>query len=162
MRPPRSRRRSCASSASASGCRRAPPRRAGAAPIREARPASSPRAMDGSAVVYVHGLWMLGTEGSALGSRLRREYGFELHTFRYRSVREPLGQIVETLRAMLERLSAEQIHLLGHSLGGLIILEYLRRYRLERPGRVVLLGSPLLGSRTAGRLGRIGLARPLL
>ena len=63
---------------------------------------------------------------------------------------------------MLERLQGAQVHLLGHSLGGLLILECLRRYRLERPGRVVLLGSPMLGSRTAQRLGRIGLARPLL
>jgi len=118
--------------------------------------------MAGSAVVYVHGLWMLGTEGRLLSQRLRRERGFEIHGFRYRSVSAPLGEIVEALRAMLERLPGEQVHLLGHSLGGLIILECLRRHRLERPGRVVLLGAPLLGSRTAARLGRLGLARPFL
>ncbi len=118
--------------------------------------------MAGSAVVYVHGLWMVGAEGSLLGRRLRRERGFEMHAFRYRSVSAPLGEIVEALRAMLQRLPGDQVHLLGHSLGGLIILECLRGYRPERPGRVVLLGSPLLGSRTAGRLGRVGLARPLL
>jgi pimeloyl-ACP methyl ester carboxylesterase len=118
--------------------------------------------MAGSAVVYVHGLWMLGAEALLLRRRLRRERGFEFHTFHYRSVRAPVGQIVEALRAMLEKLPGEQIHLLGHSLGGLIILECLRRYRFERPGRVVLLGAPLLGSRTAERLGRFGLARPLL
>ena len=118
--------------------------------------------MDGSAVVYVHGLWMPGGEALLLRRRLHRERGFEVHTFSYPSVRAPLEQIVEALRAMLQGLSGEPVHLLGHSLGGLIILEYLRRYRLERPGRVVLLGAPLLGSRTAERLGRFGLARPLL
>jgi pimeloyl-ACP methyl ester carboxylesterase len=118
--------------------------------------------MAGSTVVYVHGLWMVGAEGSLLGRQLRRERGFEVRTFRYHSVSEPLGRIVEALRAMLEHVPGEQVHLLGHSLGGLVILECLRRYRLERPGRVVLLGSPLLGSRTAGRLGRLRFARPLL
>lgn len=118
--------------------------------------------MGGSAVVYVHGLWMVGAEALLLGRQLRRERGFEVRTFHYHSVLDPLEQIVEALRAMLEQVPGEQVHLLGHSLGGLVILEYVRRYRLERPGRVVLLGSPLLGSRTAARLGRLGLARPLL
>jgi pimeloyl-ACP methyl ester carboxylesterase len=118
--------------------------------------------MDGSAVVYVHGLWMVGAEGQLLRRRLRHECGLDLHTFHYSSVRTPLGQIVEALGAMLQQLPGRQVHLLGHSLGGLIILECLRRHRIERPGRVVLLGSPLLGCRTAARLGRLGLARPLL
>ena len=68
----------------------------------------------------------------------------------------------QLMRYAQQQLPGRQVHLLGHSLGGLIILECLRRYRIERPGRVVLLGSPLLGSRTAARLGRLGLARPLL
>jgi pimeloyl-ACP methyl ester carboxylesterase len=118
--------------------------------------------MDGSAVVYVHGLWMVGAEGQLLRRRLRHECGFDFYTFPYGSVRTPLGQIVEALGAMLQQLPGRQVHLLGHSLGGLIILECLRRYRIERPGRVVLLGSPLLGCRTAARLGRLRLARPLL
>ena len=118
--------------------------------------------MDGSAVVYVHGLWMVGAEGQLLRRRLRRQCGFDVYTFQYGSVRTPLGQIVEALGAMLQQLPGKQVHLLGHSLGGLIILECLRRQRIERPGRVVLLGSPLLGCRTAARLGRLGLARPLL
>lgn len=118
--------------------------------------------MDGSAVVYVHGLWMVGAEATLLRRRLRRERHLQMHSFRYRSVREPMGRIVEALQAMLQRLPGEQVHLLGHSLGGLIILECLRRYRIDRPGRVVLLGAPVLGSRTAERLGRFGLARALL
>jgi pimeloyl-ACP methyl ester carboxylesterase len=131
-------------------------------PTREARQTPNKPLLDGGVVVYVHGLWMAGAEGLLLRRRLARERGFDLRAFHYHSVSAPLGQIVEALRVMLEGLRGEQVHLLGHSLGGLVILECLRRYRLERPGRVVLLGSPLLGSRTAARLGRIGLARALL
>lgn len=41
------------------------------------------------------------------------------------------------------------VHLLAHSLGGVVVLETLARTHDLPPGRIVLLGSPVQGSRAA-------------
>jgi pimeloyl-ACP methyl ester carboxylesterase len=46
------------------------------------------------------------------------------------------------------------VHLIGHSLGGVVIREMLES-RVARLGRVVCLGSPLRGSRTGARFARV-------
>jgi pimeloyl-ACP methyl ester carboxylesterase len=104
------------------------------------------------AVVYVHGLWMPGLESALLHRRLAAQRGFRLHVFRYRSVHEPIAQIAARLGTMLARIEAPQVHLLGHSLGGLVILRCLERYPMVQPGRVVFLGAPVAGSCAARRL----------
>ncbi len=54
------------------------------------------------------------------------------------------------------------MHFVGHSLGGLVVLQLLARQPPARAGRVVLLGSPIRGSAAAARLARHPLARRLL
>jgi pimeloyl-ACP methyl ester carboxylesterase len=44
------------------------------------------------------------------------------------------------------------IHLVGHSLGGLVVLSMLAQYRDPRVRRVVLMGSPCMGSHCASSL----------
>jgi pimeloyl-ACP methyl ester carboxylesterase len=119
-------------------------------------------AVAGTAVIYVHGLWMTGHEALLLQRRLREGRGYRLHVFRYGSICQPLKQIVDALHDRLARTEEPQVHLLGHSLGGLIILECLQRYPMAQWGRVVFLGAPVMGSRIAARLGRFGPVQPLL
>jgi pimeloyl-ACP methyl ester carboxylesterase len=115
----------------------------------------SPHSSGGSAaVIYVHGLWMPGIESALLRRRLARAHGYHTHVFRYRSVNEPMLQILAALHALIERIDAPQVHLLGHSLGGLIILRCLERYAMQRPGRVLFMGTPCAGSRAVRTLGR--------
>ena len=102
-----------------------------------------------AAVVYVHGLWMWGAECYLLGRHLWREHGLRLTVFSYPSVRAPLAQIAAQLHVLLDSLPAPQVHLIGHSLGGSIILECLERHGMRQPGRVVLMGAPVRGSRSA-------------
>jgi len=118
--------------------------------------------MPAAAVVYVHGLWMSGIESIWLRRSLARQRGYRLQVFRYASVRSPLAEIIAALRDTIAAIDAPQVHLLGHSLGGLLIQRCLARYPMRQPGRVVFLGSPVAGSRAAQRLARAGLGRAAL
>src|SRR5580692_1813100 len=118
--------------------------------------------MPAAAVVYVHGLWMSGVESIWLRRRLARERGYRWQVFRYASVRAPLAEIVAALRDTIAAIDAPRVHLLGHSLGGLLIQRCLERYPMRQPGRVVFLGTPAGGSRAARRLAQSGWGRRLL
>jgi len=118
--------------------------------------------MSDAVVVYVHGLWMSGVESLLLRRRLRRQHGCRVQVFRYRSVRAPMAEHVASLHRTIAAIGASQLHLIGHSLGGLVILRYLERYPLSSPGRVVFIGTPAGGSRSAQYLGRWSFGRRML
>ena len=100
------------------------------------------------AVVLIHGLWMTGTEMRVLGVRLE-EAGFRVRYFRYRSWRGGLAQAAGALREFAEATEGERVHLVGHSLGGVVIAKMLEEAPLSRPGRVAMLGTPMGGSAAA-------------
>jgi pimeloyl-ACP methyl ester carboxylesterase len=117
-----------------------------------------------TAVVYVHGLWVGGWETVWLRTRVARSLGGEAHAFSYRSVRGTMADHVTALGRLLDSLGADHVHLVGHSLGGIVILECFERGLGQRlaPGRVVLLGSPVRGSEAAQRLARFRYGTALL
>jgi pimeloyl-ACP methyl ester carboxylesterase len=105
------------------------------------------------AVVYVHGLWMTGIEGIAAtafgqGTRCRDT------DVRVPSVGAGIAANARSLAKRLSRLRADTLHLVGHSLGGVVICKMFEEGGGASflPGRVVLLGSPVAGSRAAHRL----------
>jgi len=110
-------------------------------------------------VILVHGLWMRALAMGALGRRLRAA-GYDVGTFDYASVGHGPGPASERLRERMARLDG-RVHLVGHSLGGLVALETLREVEAH-DGRVVCLGSPLRGSATARRLGAWPIGRVLV
>src|SRR6202451_3903454 len=110
--------------------------------------------MPEAVVVYVHGLWMTGAESLLLRRRLASERGYGLKVFRYASVGAPPAHIIAALRNTIAAIEAPRVHLVGHSLGGLMILRCLERYPMPQPGRVVFLGTPAAGSRAAPRTRR--------
>lgn len=102
-------------------------------------------------VILVHGLWMGGWAMSWLAHELR-EAGFAPHSLSYDSVRGGIDEHVGRLRAEVERDSrdgAEQVHLIGHSMGGVVVLRYLASGPSARKGRALLLGTPARGSQAA-------------
>jgi pimeloyl-ACP methyl ester carboxylesterase len=105
---------------------------------------------------------MVGAEGCLLRRHLWRDCGYRLAVFRYHSVRQSAVQVAAQLHALISSLDAPQVHLIGHSLGGSIVLEYLERHAMRQPGRVVLMGSPVLGSRSAVYLARWAWGRRLM
>jgi pimeloyl-ACP methyl ester carboxylesterase len=112
-------------------------------------------------IVLVHGLWMTGTEMRVLGGRLE-ESGYRVRYFRYRSWRGGLAQAADALRGFVEGTDAERVHLVGHSLGGVVIAKMLEDAPLSRPGRVAMLGSPMAGSDAARIMSRRRVGRWLV
>jgi len=107
-----------------------------------------------TAVVYVHGLWMPGQESLVLARRLTQDFSLELHAFRYSAAGSGMTSITASLADFVRRLAVPEVHFVGHSLGGLVIYRFLERFPEQRPGRVVFLGTPCVGSSAAEHAGR--------
>jgi len=108
-------------------------------------------------VVLVHGIWMSSLELVLLAWRLRR-CGYRTLRFRYRSLRRPVRHNAACLARRVRQLAGGRIHLVAHSLGGLVVLRALQDHPDLITGRVVLLGSPVGGSAVARRVNE----RPVL
>jgi pimeloyl-ACP methyl ester carboxylesterase len=123
-------------------------------------------------IVYVHGLWLNGWESVLLRHRLARELGCETRSFGYRSVSADLNTNARALERFLGETRADTLHLVGHSLGGLMILELFESCLSENgrlsdgrplpPGRIVLLGAPVRGSRAAQNLALLPFGRSIM
>ena len=115
----------------------------------------------GDTVVLVHGLWLNGLESIVLRRRLQA-LGYDVRQFRYRTVSASLEDNARALHEFIVGLDAAVVHLVGHSLGGLVILRMMERFADLPAGRAVLLGSPVAGSRAAEALARRGWGRRVL
>lgn len=104
-------------------------------------------------VLLLHGIWNARAWVGPLAWRLRAR-GFSVDTFGYASV---FGGPDVAVPQLLQRLKdSGPVALVGHSLGGLVALEALRRQPDLPVSRVVCLGSPLRGSGTARTLAEHG------
>ncbi len=112
-------------------------------------------------VVLVHGLWLKGWCTALLAWRLRRA-GFEVHFFSYPTIRAGLRENAARLHAYLATLRANTVHLVGHSLGGVVIRALFQNFPPPRPGRIVMLAPPNQGSMAARQLARGRFGRSLL
>jgi pimeloyl-ACP methyl ester carboxylesterase len=111
-----------------------------------------------TAAVFVHGLFLNGAEFTLLRRRLAANHGVQGHRFSYPTVRGSMTDTVEQLGRFVERIDADRIHFIGHSLGGLVLCRYFQKAKGAgadgRAGRVVLLGAPVAGSRSARAVAR--------
>ena len=104
-------------------------------------------------VVTLHGLWMRGAAMAVLRRRLE-PHGFQVRDFTYPSITGSLTANAAALADFLDDVPGDTVHLVGHSLGGVLICAMLESAMPARIGRIVCLGSPLKGSRTGARLAR--------
>lgn len=112
-------------------------------------------------VVLLPGLWMPAAVMLLLERRLERA-GFRCTRFGYASARSGLTENSERLAAFVRGLGGLQVHLVGHSLGGVVALHATAAHRLAQVRRIVLLGSPYRDSFAAHGMARSGLGRWML
>lgn len=92
-------------------------------------------------VVVVPGLWMPAWMMIGLQRRLAR-LGHHCLRFRYPSVRGSLDENAQRLAAFVRSLDGAAVHLVGHSMGGLIALHATALGPLPQVRRIAMLGSP--------------------
>ncbi|GIX35419.1 MAG: hypothetical protein KatS3mg126_1198 [Lysobacteraceae bacterium] len=113
------------------------------------------------AVVLVHGLYLRGPAMWPLARRLRRA-GFVCEILDHGSVGTEPARTLGRLAARAGRLARHgPVHLLGHSLGGLLALALAQREGGWGEGRILCLGAPIQGSAAAAALVRRGLGAVL-
>jgi pimeloyl-ACP methyl ester carboxylesterase len=112
-------------------------------------------------IVLVHGLWMHGVAFSWMARQLRKK-GYKVKLFSYRSVLRTPQENADRLARFIHTLSTPVVHLVGHSLGGIVLMHLLDRQVLLKPGRVVLLGTPICGSQVARNMSALPFMRSLL
>ena len=113
-------------------------------------------------VVCLHGFWSHGTGMYLIKRRLENEYGMRAILFNYPSVRGTLDENAAALAEFMHKETPAGAHIVGHSLGGIVGLRMLANYADAPPGRIVCLGSPLTGSRSADFLSRQNWAESIL
>jgi len=114
-------------------------------------------------VVLIHGLGRSRVAMEILARRLRSA-GFAAESVGYRSRGLSLTNAIEAVDRAVTGLARgwDVVHLVGHSLGG-IIAAAIAAKRTEPPvGRVVVIGAPMRGSALAGLLVRAAPLRALL
>lgn len=102
-------------------------------------------------VVLVHGLLLGPWALRLLGWRLRR-CGFSPVTFAWRTRTETSAAAARRLGDRLEQVGAARVHVVAHSLGGMVVARLARERPHAVSGRVVLLGTPAAGSAAARSL----------
>ena len=107
----------------------------------------------GGEVVLAPGLWMPSAAMALLGARLARR-GHRVRVFSYQG-RAPFDANVEAFARFVRNGAS----LVGHSLGGVLVLETLNRHPEIEPHAVVLLGAPVRGCLAGRRFGGARLGR---
>lgn len=104
-------------------------------------------------LVLAPGLWMPGVAMRVLAARLSQR-GYRVHIFDYQG-RAPFDANVEALA----RFAKGKAFFVGHSLGGVLVLEMLNRHPEIKAHAAVLLGAPVRGCLAGRRLGAARLGR---
>jgi pimeloyl-ACP methyl ester carboxylesterase len=107
-------------------------------------------------VVLLHGLYM-NTVIMTRFSRYLKKEGYLVSIIGYNSVNININKLFDDINNEIELHNPSHVHFIGHSLGGLLIREYLANNETNKPGRVITLGTPHQTASIAKRLQSLNL-----
>jgi pimeloyl-ACP methyl ester carboxylesterase len=117
-----------------------------------------------SCVILLHGLWRTEYSMKYLEWGLS-EMEFEVVNLTYPSLSHPIEELavmaVEEGLAGCRDLGLQRIHFVTHSLGGILVRQYLRYRGIAGLHRVVMLGPPSQGSQVADFVDGIDILEPI-
>lgn len=117
----------------------------------------------GVAVLMVHGI----TRSSWCFNNMKKQiqdHGWNAYVFDYPSTYVPIEQCAEYLARAIDSLkTADEVHIIAHSMGGLVTRRYFQ-VRPEKHGlsRVIMLGTPNTGAELANLFGNWYLYRKIM
>jgi len=101
-------------------------------------------------IVMVHGAIVDGYETGLLRRRLR-QLGYRTRLFQYRSMMRGLDFNVNLLAKFIRETEGDTVHVIGHSMGGVLMRQVFEQTPDPRPGRILAIASPLLDCWVARR-----------
>lgn len=115
--------------------------------------ASDYKAPKGELVVLLHGILCSTSSMRKLQRHLQAE-GYAVLNIDYPSVKHQIHELAATISTQIQRacIESSKVHLVGFSMGGLIIRALLHDYAIKPLGRVVMIGTPNHGSEVADAL----------
>lgn len=111
------------------------------------------------AVVLVHGLYMKPWTWVSYRKFLTRQ-GFRVYLFGYKTTRQSFELTLMQLTAFINSRAEEVVHIVAHSMGGILSMRALPK--INKIGKLVMLGTPLNGSKVARKLQQKGWHKGLL
>lgn len=88
--------------------------------------------------------------------------GYEPHLFGYNSVTKSPEENAEKLSVFVDRIQADSVHLVAHSLGGIVLKHLMHTHKPDRIDKALMLATPINGSVVAKDLNTSDIKKVIL